>query len=113
MLCTNLGNLLLSKSNFTATQETTPQRRTMASSTEVPEQKNEHPETSNSWFSGIKTPGVANIEAAYSRAGATNHHTPGHASKLGSQDQTPGSEHHQGVGSEKFANGMSDQRTEV
>jgi len=33
------------------------------------------------------TPGVKNIQAAYSRAGATNHHTPGAASKLGSQEQ--------------------------
>ncbi len=33
------------------------------------------------------TPGVKNIQAAYSRAGLTNHHTPGAASKLGSQEQ--------------------------
>jgi hypothetical protein len=31
--------------------------------------------------------GVQNIEAAYSRAGASAHHTPGAASKLGSQNQ--------------------------
>ena len=49
--------------------------------TETPEQKNEHPEkTSGSWFSGIKTPAVGNIEAAYSLAGATNNDTPGYAS---------------------------------
>lgn len=59
-----------------------------------------------------KTPGVANIEAAYSRAGGTNHHLPGHASQLGSQEQ--GSvDTHQGVGSKKFAEGFSDQRQEV
>jgi hypothetical protein len=33
------------------------------------------------------TPGVKNTQAAYSRAGATNHHTPGAALKLGSQEQ--------------------------
>lgn len=31
--------------------------------------------------------GVQNIEAAYSRAGAATNHTPGYASKLGSQEQ--------------------------
>jgi len=31
--------------------------------------------------------GVQNIEAAYSRAGSSAHHTPGAASKLGSQNQ--------------------------
>lgn len=60
-----------------------------------------------------KTPGVKNIEAAYSRAGATNHHTPGAASKLGSQDQKGGVHEHQGVGSNKFKEGFSDQRQEV
>ncbi|THV43711.1 hypothetical protein BGAL_1040g00010 [Botrytis galanthina] len=60
----------------------------------------------------FKTPGVQNIEAAYSRAGATNNHTPGHASALGSQSQKPGSEVAQGVGSEKFSEGISDQRVE-
>ncbi|KAF8863418.1 hypothetical protein BDZ45DRAFT_670370 [Acephala macrosclerotiorum] len=59
-----------------------------------------------------KTPGVRNIEAAYSRAGASNHHTPGSATKLGSQDQVGASEA-QGVGSQKFADGFSDQRQEV
>jgi hypothetical protein len=59
-----------------------------------------------------KTPAVRNIEKAYSRAGASNHHTPGAATKLGSQDQTETSEH-QGVGSAKFAEGISDQRAEV
>ncbi|PQE27111.1 hypothetical protein CJF32_00000050 [Rutstroemia sp. NJR-2017a WRK4] len=33
------------------------------------------------------TIGVQNIEAAYSRAGASAHHTPGAASKLGTQNQ--------------------------
>jgi hypothetical protein len=33
------------------------------------------------------TPGVKSIQAAYSRAGATDHHTPGAASKLGSEEQ--------------------------
>lgn len=59
-----------------------------------------------------KTPAVANIEAAYSRAGATNHHTPGHASALGSQSQDSVSSG-QGVGSEKFRDGIQDQREEV
>ncbi|KAH7364420.1 hypothetical protein BKA65DRAFT_546301 [Rhexocercosporidium sp. MPI-PUGE-AT-0058] len=59
-----------------------------------------------------KTPGVKNIEAAYSRAGASNHHTPGAATRLGSQDQTPGAQSHQGVGSEKFREGISEQRQE-
>lgn len=61
-----------------------------------------------------KTPGVRNIEKAYSRAGANNHHTPGYASKLGSQEQ-PGAneEGHQGVGSARFAERFSDQRVEV
>lgn len=59
-----------------------------------------------------KTPGVKNIEAAYSRAGASAHHTPGHASKLGSQEQL-GTNEAQGVGSEKFSKGFSDQRQEV
>ncbi|KAF7958941.1 hypothetical protein EAE96_002467 [Botrytis aclada] len=60
----------------------------------------------------FKTPGVQNIEAAYSRAGASNNHTPGYASTLGSQSQKPGSEMEQGVGSEKFREGISDQRVE-
>lgn len=59
-----------------------------------------------------KTPGVRNIEAAYSRAGASNHHTPGSATKLGSQDQV-GTSEAQGVGSQKFADEISDQRREV
>ena len=59
-----------------------------------------------------KTPAVANIEAAYSRAGATNNHTPGSASKLGSQGQK-GAGEHQGVGSAKFSEKISDQRQEV
>lgn len=59
-----------------------------------------------------KTPGVRNIEAAYSRAGASNHHTPGSATKLGSQEQF-GANEGQGVGSQRFADGISDQRQEV
>ncbi|CZT47405.1 uncharacterized protein RSE6_07961 [Rhynchosporium secalis] len=59
-----------------------------------------------------KTPGVKNIEAAYSRAGASNHHTPGAATRLGSQDQASGAQEAQGVGSEKFKDGFSDQRQE-
>jgi len=56
-----------------------------------------------------KTWGVQNVEAAYSRAGASNHHTPGYASKLGSQEQpTDG----QGVGSDNFKGKFSDQRQE-
>ena len=60
-----------------------------------------------------KTPGVRNIEAAYSRAGASNNHTPGVASQLGSQDQKSGATEHQGVGSDKFRERISDQRQEV
>jgi len=60
---------------------------------------------------GFKLGSVQGIEAAFSRAGATNNHTPGYASKLGSQDQPTGDEH-QGVGSSKFADGISDQRAE-
>ncbi|TVY20385.1 hypothetical protein LARI1_G000948, partial [Lachnellula arida] len=59
-----------------------------------------------------KTPGVKNIEAAYSRAGASNHHTPGSASKLGSQEQA-GASAQQGVGSAKFKDEISDQRQEL
>jgi len=85
------------------------------SSEETPTHTTEHKgdkSTLGSLFSGIGTPGVKNIEAAYSRAGATNHHTPGSASKLGSQDQEGASEH-QGVGSSKFSDGIGDQRAEV
>jgi hypothetical protein len=67
-------------------------------------------------LSGIlptKTWGVENIEKAYSRAGASNNHTPGSASRLGSQDQDDAVYEHQGVGSAKFADGISDQRSEV
>jgi len=85
------------------------------SSEETPTHTAEHKgdkSTLGSFFSGIRTPGVKNIEAAYSRAGATNHHTPGSASKLGSQDQEGASEH-QGVGSSKFSDAIGDQRAEV
>lgn len=60
----------------------------------------------------IKTPGVKNIEAAYSRAGATNHHTPGSASQLGNQSQV-GANEGKGVGSQHFTDKISDQRQEV
>lgn len=60
-----------------------------------------------------KTPGVANIEAAYSRAGATNHHTPGHASALGNSNKQDTVADGQGVGSKKFSEGIQDQREEV
>ncbi|KAF4633736.1 hypothetical protein G7Y89_g4376 [Cudoniella acicularis] len=69
----------------------------------------------NSIFSGIspaRISGVKNIEAAYSRAGASNHHTPGSASKLRPQDQQGAVEEQQGVGSEKFADNISDGRYE-
>ncbi|ATZ46353.1 hypothetical protein BCIN_01g09640 [Botrytis cinerea B05.10] len=68
--------------------------------------------TISDFLPSLKTPGVQNIESAYSRAGAGNHHTPGYASTLGSQSQKPGSEGVQGVGSEKFKEGISDQRVE-
>lgn len=55
-----------------------------------------------------KTPAVKNMEAAWSRAGAGNNHTPGHASKLGSQDQPQG-----GIAGKEFQENISDQRTEV
>jgi hypothetical protein len=57
---------------------------------------------------------VKNIEAAYSRARASRHHTPGHASKLGSQEQQPhGPDQEQGIGRKSFKEGFQDQRTEV
>merc|ERR1712225_181117 len=73
------------------------------------------PNSEKSFLSNLvsgKTPAVKNIEAAYSRAGATNNHTPGAASQLGSQDQKSGASEHQGVGSAKFEEGISDQRQE-
>ncbi|PBP22627.1 hypothetical protein BUE80_DR006633 [Diplocarpon rosae] len=61
--------------------------------------------TLGSLLSGpFRTPGVKNIEAAYTRAGAASNHTPGAASTLGSQEQ--------GVGSSKVSEGSSDQRQE-
>lgn len=48
-------------------------------------------DTFNDLLSG-KTLGVMNMEAAWSRAGASNHHTPGVATKLESQDQVEASE---------------------
>lgn len=83
----------------------------MSDSTPAQEQKKGDIGLLGGLLSG-KTPGVRNIEAAYSRAGASNHHTPGSATKLGSQDQVGASEA-QGVGSQKFADGISDQRQEV
>ena len=62
----------------------------------------------------FKTPGVKNIEKAYSRAGASNNHTPGHASKLGSQEQgSAGGYEGQGVGSSKFGENYQGSRREV
>jgi len=63
-------------------------------------------------IANIKTPGVKNIEAAYSRAGGANNHLPGSATKLGSQDQKGNTAEEQGVGSQKFTDGFSDQRRE-
>lgn len=93
----------------------------MASTSEVPDQTLATDATTGhegdkgmfaDFLSG-KTPGVRNIEKAYSRAGASNHHTPGRATKLGSQDQMGANEEgHQGVGSARFAEKFSDQRVE-
>jgi hypothetical protein len=46
------------------------------------------------------TKGVKGIEAAFSRAGGSTHHTPGSASKLGSQEQN-GANEGKGFGSGK------------
>ena len=59
-----------------------------------------------------KTPAVGNIEKAYSRAGASNTSTPGHATKLGTQEQVSASGA-QGVGSKQFEDAHQDQRVEV
>lgn len=71
----------------------------------------------NGFFSDLlagKTPAVKGIEQAYSRAGAGNNSTPGHASKLGSQAQTSANGYQgQGVGSSKFAEKYQDSRHEV
>jgi len=56
------------------------------------------------------TAGVKGIEAAYSRAGASTHHTPGSASKLGSQEQN-GANEGKGFGSGK-AMAVSDPNSE-
>lgn len=65
-------------------------------------------------FVSGKTPAVKNIEAAYTRAGATANHTPGVATKLGSQDQEPPHEYEMaGVGSEKFKREFQDQKAKV
>ena len=58
-----------------------------------------------------KTPAVKNMEAAWTRAGAGNNHTPGHASKLGSQDQPD--KNGSGIGSKAFQDTIGDQRPEV
>jgi hypothetical protein len=63
-------------------------------------------------ISNLKTPAVKNMEAAWSRAGASNHHTPAIATKLGSQDQLSASGS-AGVGSKKFSDSIGDQRQEV
>lgn len=58
-----------------------------------------------------KTPAVKNMEAAWTRAGAGNNHTPGSASKLGSQEQPENKS--SGVGGKDFKDNISDQRVEV
>lgn len=68
--------------------------------------------TFSEMISNLKTPGVKNMEAAWSRAGASNHHTPGVATKLGSQDQPEASES-AGVGSKEFSDKIGDQRSEA
>lgn len=83
------------------------------SSEQTPDTNQKKTEESSGFLSNFKTTGVKNIEAAYTRAGATNNHTPGHASQLGSQDQTTGAKHEQGIGSQSFSNGFSDQKAEV
>ncbi|TVY49321.1 hypothetical protein LOCC1_G000694 [Lachnellula occidentalis] len=62
--------------------------------------------------SGI-TPGVKNIEAAYSRAGASSKKTPGAGAKMGSQEQA-GANAHQGLesGSSKYTSSIGNQRVE-
>lgn len=54
-----------------------------------------------------KTWGVQNIEAAYSRAGGATNHTPGYASKLGSQEQP------KGVDSKTSSDAVTSQKEEV
>lgn len=58
-----------------------------------------------------KTPAVSSIEAAYSRAGATNTHTPGVATALGQQGQL--GDEAKGVGSKHFTDNFANQREEV
>ncbi|APA06447.1 predicted protein [Sclerotinia sclerotiorum 1980 UF-70] len=60
----------------------------------------------------LKPPGVQNIENAHTRAGGSANHTPGYASTLGSQDQRGRTDEYRGVDSEKFKEGILDQRTE-
>ena len=82
--------------------------KTMASS-QPEEQK-----STNSFLGNLlsgKTPAVKNMEAAWTRAGAGNNHTPGHASKLGSQEQPE--KNGNGVGSKEFQDKIGDQRVEV
>ena len=55
-------------------------------------------------FLTSKTPACSNIEAAYTRAGGSAHHTPGAASALGSQNHK-GANGVQGLGSEKYEGG--------
>ncbi len=84
----------------------------MSDATQTTDQKGDTSTLGDLLSGNFKTQGVKNIEKAYSRAGASNNHTPGSASKLGSQNQVGASEN-QGIGSKKFTDGISDQRQEV
>ncbi|MCJ1408586.1 hypothetical protein MMC19_002661 [Ptychographa xylographoides] len=59
----------------------------------------------------LRTPGVENIEKRYSAGGGSKNHLPGAATPLGNHDAVDGNvQKHQGVGSEKFLNSISDQK---
>lgn len=61
----------------------------------------------------LRTPGVRNVEGAYSRGGGAPSHMPGAGTKTGSEDQIePRSTQMQGVGSEKFQATIGDQKPE-
>jgi len=113
-MCTrNTINLQSSSSSLNSRQRKNISDNMASTDSSTPEKTAEQPgKTSGSWLSDVRIPGVANIEAAYSRAGASNHHTPGYASQLGSQDQKGGSEHRQGVGSKEFEDSLSDQNAD-
>ena len=62
----------------------------------------------------LRTPGVENIEKRYSAGGGSKNHLPGAATPLGNHDAVDGNvQKHQGVGSEKFLNSISDQKPDV